>query len=49
MRKNHDLVAGLVLGVLLGIHFGGLFIPYMTVMYVLAIIVGLPIARKLLS
>ena len=49
MKKNHDLMAGLVGGVLLGIHFGGLFVPYMTILYVIAIIVGLPIVKKVLS
>ena len=49
MIKNHDLLGGLVLGVIIGIHYGVHFTPFMAILYVAAVIFGLPVLQKLLK
>lgn len=49
MKKNHDLMAGLVIGVLLGIHYGGLIIPHMVFVYLVSGFFVLPIVISLVK
>lgn len=48
MKENRDLLFGLVLGVIVGIHYGAHFVPHMMLVYVFAVVLGLPTIKKIL-